>query len=135
VLGTPVSLRAIRIPTFVLAAREDHIVPWHSAYISARLLGTDDVEFVLAASGHIAGVINPASKNRRNYWVGDGKLPENHDDWLASAEHVPGSWWPRWSAWLAKQSGGEVPAPKKPGNRAYQELEPAPGSYVKARHE
>jgi polyhydroxyalkanoate synthase len=134
VIGTPVNLRSIRIPTFVLAAREDHIVPWHSAYLSARLLGSDDVEFVLAASGHIAGVINPASKNRRNYWVGAGDLHENHEEWLASATQVPGSWWPRWSAWLANRSGDEVPAPKKTGSRAYPELEPAPGSYVRARN-
>lgn len=134
-LDTPLDLRKIKIPTFVLAAREDHIVPWQSAYISARLLGADDIEFVLAASGHIAGVINPASKNRRNYWVGEGKLRETPGEWLASAKQVPGSWWPRWSEWLAKRSGGEVSAPKKPGNRNYPELEPAPGSYVKERHE
>jgi polyhydroxyalkanoate synthase len=134
-LGTPLNLRNIKVPTFVLAAREDHIVPWHSAYISARLLGGGDIEFVLAASGHIAGVINPASKNRRNYWVGEGKLRETPEEWLASAKQVPGSWWPRWSEWLAKRSGGEVPAPKKTGNRNYPELEPAPGSYVKERHE
>ena len=134
-LGTPLNLRNIKIPTFVLAAREDHIVPWHSAYISARLLGSDDIEFVLAASGHIAGVINPASKNRRNYWVGQGKLKESHEEWLASASQVPGSWWPRWSEWLAKRSGAEMAAPKKTGNRTHPELEPAPGSYVKERHE
>ena len=89
-LGTPLNLRNITVPTFVLAAREDHIVPWHSAYISARLLGSDDIEFVLAASGHIAGVINPASKNRRNYWVGEGKLQESHEEWLASAKSGAG---------------------------------------------
>jgi polyhydroxyalkanoate synthase len=134
-LGTPLNLRNIKIPTFVLAAREDHIVPWHSAYLSARLLGSADTEFVLAASGHIAGVINPASKNRRNYWVGQGTMPESHEEWLASAGQVPGSWWPRWSEWLAQRSGGEVPAPKKTGNRTHPELERAPGSYVKERHE
>ncbi len=134
-LGTPLNLRNIKIPTFVLAAREDHIVPWHSAYLSARLLGSADTEFVLAASGHIAGVINPASKNRRNYWVGQGTMPESHEEWLASAGQVPGSWWPRWSEWLAQRSGGEVPAPKRTGNRTYPELERAPGSYVKERHE
>ena len=134
-LGTPLNLRNIKIPTFVLAAREDHIVPWHSAYLSARLLGSADIEFVLAASGHIAGVINPASKNRRNYWVGQGTMPESHEEWLASAGQVPGSWWPRWSEWLAQRSGGEVPAPKKTGNRTHPELERAPGSYVKERHE
>ena len=134
ILGEKVNLRNITVPTFALAAREDHIVPWHSAYISARLLGSEEVEFVLAASGHIAGVINPASKNKRNYWVGKGKLPETYDEWFASAEHVPGSWWTRWSAWLAKHSGSEVSAPKKLGNRTYKEIEPAPGSYVKTRY-
>jgi len=134
-LGIPLNLRSIKVPTFALAAREDHIVPWHSAYISARLLGSEEIEFVLAASGHIAGVINPASKNRRNYWVGEGKLPETHEEWLANAKQVPGSWWPRWSEWLVKRSGGEVAAPKKLGNRTYTELEPAPGSYVRVRQE
>jgi polyhydroxyalkanoate synthase len=134
VLDTPVSLRNIKLPTFTLAAREDHIVPWHSAYASARLLGGDDVEFVLAASGHIAGVINPASKNRRNYWAGSGELPTGHEEWLAAAEQVPGSWWPRWSRWLGDRSGREKAAPKQLGNRSHGELEPAPGAYVKARH-
>ena len=133
-LGEKINLRNITIPTFALAAREDHIVPWHSAYDSARLLGSEEIEFVLAASGHIAGVINPASKNKRNHWVGKGKLPENSGEWFAGAEHVPGSWWTRWSAWLAKHSGAEVPAPKKLGNRTYKEIEPAPGSYVKTRY-
>ena len=133
-LGEKINLRNITVPTFALAAREDHIVPWHSAYDSARLLGSEEIEFVLAASGHIAGVINPASKNKRNHWVGKGKLPENYGEWFAGAEHVPGSWWTRWSAWLAKHSGAEVPAPKKLGNRTYKEIEPAPGSYVKTRY-
>lgn len=134
-LGTPVSLSNIKIPAFVQASKEDHIVPWHSAYDSARLLGSDDIEFVLGASGHIAGVINAPSANKRHYWVGKGgKLDMHYVEWFANAQQVPGSWWPRWSEWLAKHSGNEVPAPKKPGNNKDKEIEPAPGSYVKTRY-
>ncbi len=129
--GTRVDLGLVDMPTFVLAAKEDHIVPWKSAFRSARLVGAD-VQFVLAASGHIAGVINPAAKNRRSHWTTDG-MPQDPEAWLASATQTPGSWWPRLSEWLARQSGGRVPAPERLGNDRYPEIEPAPGRYVRVR--
>ena len=117
------------MPAYVLATREDHIVPWKTAYASARHL-KGPLQFVLAASGHIAGVINPASKNRRNYWLG-GKLVKDPERWLKAAQSHPGSWWPHWSAWLQQHAGERVAAPAAPGNAAYREIEPAPGRYVK----
>jgi polyhydroxyalkanoate synthase len=127
--GVPVDLRRIDMPAYVLATREDHIVPWRTAYASARLL-RGPVEFVLGASGHIAGVINPAARNRRNYWRG-GKLKKDPDRWLDEAESRPGSWWSHWTAWLAKHSGSRVQARASLGNAQYPEIEPAPGRYVK----
>ena len=131
--GVPVNLAQVKLPTFVFAAIEDHIVPWTAAYRSAQALG-GKVEFVLGASGHIAGSMNPASKNKRNYWAG-GKFAAKPEDWQAGSESVPGSWWTRWAEWLKPQSGRLVAAPAKLGNRAYKEIEPAPGRYVQARAE
>lgn len=129
--GTPVDLGKIDLPTYVLAAKEDHIVPWQSALASARLL-SGKIDFVLAASGHIAGVVNPASRNRRNFWV-DGSLAQDAGAWLESARSFPGSWWNHWTAWLKGKGGARVPAPKAAGSDQYPPLEPAPGSYVQAR--
>jgi polyhydroxyalkanoate synthase len=125
-------LGKVELPMFGLATREDHIVPWRSAYRTLNLLGPGEKHFVLGASGHIAGVVNPASKNRRSYWSG-APYPENPDDWLAQAREHKGSWWPRWSDWLAKHGGGTRKAPSKPGNVQYKPLEPAPGRYVRQR--
>jgi len=116
-------------PAYVLAAREDHIVPWRTAYASAGLLGSP-LQFVLAASGHIAGVINPAARNKRNYWTHDA-LPQQADDWLAGAVSHPGSWWPHWTDWLAAFGGAQTAAPAAAGSAGYPPLEPAPGRYVK----
>ena len=129
--GQPIDLGRIGVPTFVFAAREDHIVPWHSAYEGARLL-SGPVRFVLGASGHIAGAINPVSKNKRSYWIGEPPVAPS-DEWLATAVEKPGSWWADWSAWLAQFKGGPRPAPRSPGAKQYKTIEPAPGSYVKAR--
>ena len=127
--GVPVDLRRIDVPAFVLASREDHIVPWKTAYESARLL-RGDTTFVLAASGHIAGVVNPAARNRRNYWRG-GKLTRDAERWLQAAQAVPGSWWTHWSRWLEAFGGGRIPARNVLGNETFTEIEPAPGRYVK----
>ena len=131
-LGEPVNLATIDVPTFVYASKEDHIVPWKTAYESTRLVG-GDVVFVLGASGHIAGVINPPAKNKRNYWTGD--LDADPERWFEAAEKVPGSWWPAWYAWLAPHGGTKVTARKTPGNAEFTAIEPAPGSYVKAKAE
>jgi polyhydroxyalkanoate synthase subunit PhaC len=125
--GEPVDLSLIDVPAFLYASREDHIVPWKTAYASSELLA-GDTTFVLGASGHIAGVINAPAKNKRNHWVnGTGPDPE---DWLATANNVAGSWWPQWSRWLERQAGGMIPAPRAMGNRKYRRIEPAPGRYV-----
>ncbi len=129
--GVPVELSRIDEPAYILAAREDHIVPWQAAYKSAQLL-SGDREFVLAASGHIAGVVNPAAKNRRHYWV-NAAMPAMPSDWLAGATQRPGSWWIHWSAWLAELSGARAPPPASPGSDRYPALEAAPGRYVRER--
>ena len=129
--GVPVSLKRIKVPTFVFAAREDHIVPWRGGYESARTLG-GKVKFVLGASGHIAGTINPASKNKRSYWTNE-KLSETADQWFKDAKEVPGSWWGEWMKWLKPQAGKLVPARKKLGGGKRKPIEPAPGRYAKER--
>ena len=129
--GTPVDLGRIDMPTFAFAAIEDHIVPWRAGYESARYLG-GQVTFVLGASGHIAGSINPVSKNRRNYWIG-GKIEDHPDDWFGNAQVRDGSWWTEWAAWLKPRSGRRVPAPKQAGATKYPPIEPAPGRYVRER--
>jgi polyhydroxyalkanoate synthase len=130
--GVPVSLKRVKLPTFVFSAREDHIVPWRGGYKSARTLGGDDVTFVLGASGHIAGTINPASKNKRSYWVND-RLVDDPDKWFREAEERPGSWWPVWMKWLKPYGGKMVAARRKLGGDIAEPMEPAPGSYVKER--
>jgi polyhydroxyalkanoate synthase len=129
--GVPVDLGAIRLPSYILATREDHIVPWQTAWLSTRHL-KGDTRFVLGASGHVAGVINPPAKNRRSYWTSD-RSPASADTWLAGAAENKGSWWPDWNAWLEGFAGGERAAPKKMGSAKFKPIEPAPGRYVKVR--
>ncbi|MCB6185324.1 class I poly(R)-hydroxyalkanoic acid synthase [Leeia sp. TBRC 13508] len=131
--GVKIDVRKIDIPVYLFAAQEDHIVPWKTAYLSTQYL-TGPQRFVLGASGHIAGTINPVTTNKRNYWVND-QLPASSDLWLQGAQSNPGSWWPDYSNWLGALSGEKVAAPKTPGNRTYKAIEPAPGRYVKARAE
>ena len=127
--GVPIDLTKNNLPTYVLAAKEDHIVPWKSAYASVSLL-KGKIEFILTASGHIAGVVNPTENSKRSYWSGD-VISEDPERWLASAQSSPGSWWPHWSAWLKQKSGKQVPAPAMLGSKTYPEIEAAPGRYVK----
>ena len=133
--GQKVDLGEIDTPTFIYGSREDHIVPWQSAFESMRLLNPkkkNNNRFVLGASGHIAGVINPPVKKKRSYWIND-KPTADADEWLKGAAEHPGSWWTEWAGFLVKWAGKEVPAPKKYGNAKYKSIEPAPGSYVKAK--
>jgi polyhydroxyalkanoate synthase len=135
VCGTPLDFRRIDVPTFIYGSREDHIVPWDSAYASTKLISGPKT-FVLGASGHIAGVINPPEHKKRSFWQtpkGSKALPETASQWFDGAQEQPGSWWPTWAAWLEEYSGGWVKAPAKPGSRDYPAIEAAPGRYVKRR--
>jgi len=132
VCGEKVDLGKVDIPVFIYGSREDHIVPITGAYASVRHL-PGPKRFVMGASGHIAGVINPPTKNKRSYWTND-KLPADFDTWLQGAKEHPGSWWTEWSAWLKGHAGKLVAAPKAYGRgRRFKAIEPAPGRYVKAR--
>jgi len=127
--GERIDLSRIGAPAYVLATRDDHIVPWRSAYRTTQLLGGDST-FVLGASGHIAGVVNPPHPPKRNYWVGE-RLPEDPDAWLDGARSVDGSWWPHWFAWLARHAGRRRKTAPRLGSEVYPPLEDAPGRYVR----
>ena len=132
VCGEKVDLGEVDMPVYIYGSREDHIVPVGGAYASVQHL-PGRKRFVMGASGHIAGVINPPTKNKRSYWTND-KLPESFADWLAGAQEHPGSWWPDWASWLKPHGGKQVPAPKAYGKGTkYRAIEPAPGRYVKAK--
>ena len=130
-LGVPVDLGKVDRPSFIVATREDHIVPWRAAYRSLGLLGGEKT-FVLGASGHVAGVINPASKNRRSFWTG-ARHPQDPDAWMEHAAEHAGSWWTQWAGWLGRYGGGKRRAPKKQGDARHKAIEPAPGRYVKQK--
>ena len=129
---TPIDLAHIKTPAYFLATANDHIVLWTAAYRSARCL-SGDVRFVLAGSGHIAGVINPAETGKYPHWV-NNELPENYQDWQRGAQQKPGSWWRDWRQWLRLRSGKRIAA-RVPGSTLYPSLEQAPGKYVKVRLE
>ena len=128
---TPIDLRKVKTPVYFLSTQEDHIAPWKGTYDGARL-PSGPVKFVLGGSGHIAGVINPPSSSKYGYWTNSAKLPENPDDWLASATQNEGSWWPDWLNWIKPKAGKQIPA-REVGGGKHQPLEDAPGSYVKVR--
>jgi polyhydroxyalkanoate synthase len=129
--NTPVDLGRVDLPAYVLATVEDHIVPWRSAYRTTGLFG-GDTRFVLGASGHIAGVINPASKNKRSYWASANRC-DDPATWLAGADEKPGSWWNDWIGWLKPWAEDQLPARAQLGSNVYPPGEPAPGRYVKAK--
>jgi polyhydroxyalkanoate synthase len=126
--GEPIDLRKIKVPTYFLSAREDHIAPWTSTYRGTQLLGGNN-RFTLAASGHIAGVINPPAAKKYCYWV-NSKTPANPDEWLANAQAKDGSWWPDWDAWAKKLSGKEMVPAREPGGGKLTPICDAPGPYV-----
>lgn len=131
VCGEKIDMSQLKMPVYIYGSREDHIVPVAAAYASSQVLGGER-RFVMGASGHIAGVINPPAKNKRSHWLReDGEFPEAFNDWLAEATEHPGSWWTDWSAWLGSHAGKQLAAPKSYGRaRAYEAIEDAPGRYV-----
>jgi polyhydroxyalkanoate synthase len=129
--GVPIDLKKIKTPSFLLSTREDHIAPWRSTYAATRLY-KGPIKFVLSASGHIAGVVNPPG-SKYGHWEND-KNPPTAEEWLATATPVPESWWPVWERWVSRYAGGEVPA-RRPGDGKLNPIEDAPGSYVKVRGE
>jgi len=130
--GVPIDLRKIKTPSFLLSTREDHIAPWRSTYAATQLY-SGPVKFVLSASGHIAGVVNPPGGSKYGHWENDSN-PSTPEEWLAGATQHPDSWWPVWERWVAKYAGGEVPA-RHPGDGNLAPVEDAPGSYAKLRAE
>jgi polyhydroxyalkanoate synthase len=128
VLGVRLDLGKVTMPAYLLATSEDHIVPWTGAYLARGLLG-GETTFVLGASGHVAGTINPVSRDKRSHWTGGNE--STAQEWRAHATEHPGSWWKHYIGWLAERSGKKVAAPSKAGNARHVAIEPAPGRYVK----
>ncbi|MDR3004000.1 MAG: class I poly(R)-hydroxyalkanoic acid synthase, partial [Acidovorax sp.] len=131
VCGEQIDLGLLDLPVYVYGSREDHIVPINASYAATQLL-PGPTRFVMGASGHIAGVINPPAKNKRSHWLReDGQLPPTLPQWLEGAQELPGSWWTDWADWLKGHAGKQIAAPKRYGKgTAYQPLQAAPGSYV-----
>jgi len=127
-LGTAIDLRKIKVPSYLVSTREDHIAPWKSTYRGTQLYA-GPVRFVLAASGHIAGVVNPPEGGKYSHWVNE-ELPASPDEWFAGATELSGSWWPDWQRWVTGQDKAMVPA-RVPGEGKLPALEDAPGSYVR----
>ena len=133
VCGEKIDMNLVDLPVYLYGSYEDHIVPIGGAYASTQVL-PGKKRFVMGASGHIAGVINPPAKNKRSHWIReDGQLPEAHDDWMTGAVEHKGSWWTDWSEWLGNQAGKQIAAPKTYGKGKHKAIEAAPGRYVKAR--
>ncbi|MDR3497489.1 MAG: class I poly(R)-hydroxyalkanoic acid synthase [Ancalomicrobiaceae bacterium] len=128
--GVRLDLGRVTVPIYNLAAREDHIAPARSVFLGCRSFG-GPVTYVMAGSGHIAGVINPVKKPKYQYWAGPEPAGA-FEDWIARATETPGSWWPHWAAWLANQAPEQVKA-RMPGGGKFKPIEDAPGSYVKAK--
>jgi polyhydroxyalkanoate synthase len=131
VLGTPVDLANITVPTFVTGAATDHITPWTGCYRTTQLMSGPST-FVLSSSGHIQSLVNPPGNPKSAHWVG-GTPGVDPEDWKASAERRTGTWWTTWAAWAIEKSGDEVPAPEWLGSDVHLPLEKAPGSYVADR--
>jgi polyhydroxyalkanoate synthase len=129
--GEHIDLQRVTVPTYNLATREDHIAPARSAYYGSSFL-SGPVRFVLAGSGHIAGVVNPPYKQKYQHWTGAPPQGDDLEQWLANAEEHPGSWWPDWITWIKAQDANETEA-REPGGGKFEPIEDAPGSYVRVR--
>lgn len=128
IAGEVVKLKDVTVPLCAIACETDHIAAWRSSFAGVQKMGSKDKTFILSESGHIAGIVNPPSKNKYGHYTND-ELGLTVDDWRAAAEKHDGSWWPRWDAWLSKKSGKKVVA-RQPGGPAHPVLGPAPGTYV-----
>ncbi|MEQ1754208.1 MAG: class I poly(R)-hydroxyalkanoic acid synthase [Micropepsaceae bacterium] len=128
--GEKLNLSKVKIPIYLQSSKEDHIAPYRSVYKSTKLF-KGPVTFMMAGSGHIAGVINHPDAKKYQHWTND-KLPDTAEEWIAGATETPGSWWPHWDKWLSRQSGDKVPA-RVPGDGKLEVIEPAPGTYAKAK--
>jgi polyhydroxyalkanoate synthase len=128
--GTPIDLSRVSVPAYFISTREDHIAPWRSTYYGTRLLKGQN-RFVLAASGHIAGVVNPPDSGKYSHWV-NPDLAAEPEEWFRNATEIAGSWWPDWQRWIGAQDPRGVPA-RRPGEGKLTPIEDAPGSYVKVR--
>jgi polyhydroxyalkanoate synthase len=129
-LGVKLDLRKVKLPTYMLSTREDHIAPWKSTYRATQVFG-GPTRFVLAASGHIAGVVNPPEAGKYSHWTNE-ELPPEPNDWFAGATELAGSWWPDWHRWVSGLDKAQVPA-RVPGEGGLPAIEDAPGSYVKVK--
>ena len=133
VCGEKIDFRKVDLPLFIYGSREDHIVPIGGAYASTQVF-PGKKRFVMGASGHIAGVINPPAAKKRCYWTGsDSSFPKDVNQWIGKAKEHPGSWWTEWSNWLKPHAGKQIAAPKTYGKGKYKAIENAPGRYVKER--
>jgi polyhydroxyalkanoate synthase len=134
VCGEKIDFRQVKLPVYIYGSREDHIVPIGGAYASTQVF-PGKKRFVMGASGHIAGVINPPAAGKRSHWIGPaGQFPADVNEWIDSATEHKGSWWTDWAAWLKPQAGKQIAAPKTYGKgKQYAAIEPAPGRYVKAK--
>jgi polyhydroxyalkanoate synthase subunit PhaC len=128
--GVPIDLRKIKTPAYFLSTREDHIAPWKSTYRGTQLL-SGPKRFVLAASGHIAGVVNPPDGGKYSHWI-NLDLPADPEEWFKGATEIAGSWWPDWHRWVTTLAKEQVPA-RVPGEGKLKPIEDAPGSYVQVR--
>jgi polyhydroxyalkanoate synthase len=135
ICGEKVDLRKLDLPIYIYGSREDHIVPITAAYASTHVFNGPK-RFVMGASGHIAGVINPPAAGKRSHWIANSaEFPASIDDWIDNATEHAGSWWTPWSEFLAQHAGPMINAPKNYGNARHKPIEPAPGRYVKVKAE
>jgi len=131
-VGHKVDLSKVDSDLFILGGVTDHITPWKATYRSTQLFGSKDITYVLSQSGHMQAILNPPGNPKAKYYLqkNPGKLPETADEWLKGTEEVAGSWWPFWMEWMQQRSGDKIPAPSRLGNKDYEPLDPAPGTYV-----
>ena len=130
-LGETLSVSDVTVPVCAIACETDHIAAWKDSFRGVTKMGSRNKTFILSESGHIAGIVNPPSKNKYGHYTND-PVKGSPEDWLEGADYTEGSWWPRWEAWLAKQSGAMVPA-RVPGEATYPALAPSPGTYVREK--